>query len=355
MKKNIVLIGPTPPPIGGVSIHVKRFSLLLKELGIPCRTISTTSSESSDGVIAVGGNLVLGLLRSLPQVRGAIVVVHSSELYGTFVALLCKIFGGQVVQYFHNGRAIKRFEPRVLLGSLWGWALRRLDGVFVVNSDIRRDINVLSMTTSLVQKVNPYLPPHPSELRLGPLSESFCSSRIYIGWCGIATGDRAEIYGFGFFLDLLIALVSSRPNVVGVIGVGGRVVRDSLSDEVKAKFDSISSRLVFVPESVAFAAVMTKLHVFVRSTSSDGDAVSVREALSLGAHVLASNVVERPDGVVLYRFGDVDDGLSKLIGLVGKPRPVCDSKYSAESISFHQAEAPGSIDEVRSLIEFVQS
>lgn len=354
MKKDIVLIGPTPPPAGGVSIHVKRFALLMKELGIPFRVVSTTSCESSDGLIPVGNNLVLGLLKSLPAVRGSIVVVHSSEIHGTLVALLCKTFGCQVAQYFHNGRAIKRFGQRGLLGLLWGWALRRLDGVFVVNSEIQRDVEVLSKTTGLVRKVNPYLPPHPSELCLGSLDEFLYPGRIYIGWCGIATGDRAEIYGFGYFLDLLIAVVSKVPNVVGVVGVGGELIRDSLADDVRKKFDSILSHLVFVPSDVSFAAAMTRLHAFIRPTSSDGDAVSVREALSLGAHVMASDVVERPEGVVLYSFGDVNDGLSKLLDLLSKPRSRYTDEFSSESFSVRRAAVLGSVDEVRVLIESAQ-
>ena len=52
--------------------------------------------------------------------------------------------------------------------------------------------------------------------------------------------------------------------------------------------------------------------LFLRPTSSDGDAVSVREALSLGVPVVASDCVPRPPGAVTYRTGDVADLFNKV-------------------------------------------
>jgi glycosyltransferase involved in cell wall biosynthesis len=52
--------------------------------------------------------------------------------------------------------------------------------------------------------------------------------------------------------------------------------------------------------------------VFVRPTFTDGDSISVREALSLGIPVIASDCVERPDGVVLFKTGNAGDLSGKL-------------------------------------------
>ena len=55
------------------------------------------------------------------------------------------------------------------------------------------------------------------------------------------------------------------------------------------------------------AAALGVVHaadVLVRPTLTDGDALSVREALALGRRVVASDVAPRPRGVVLFRSGD---------------------------------------------------
>jgi len=52
-------------------------------------------------------------------------------------------------------------------------------------------------------------------------------------------------------------------------------------------------------------AVMARSAVFVRPTFRDGDSISVREAVTLGVPVVASNVGTRPEGVFLFEAGDV--------------------------------------------------
>ena len=47
-----------------------------------------------------------------------------------------------------------------------------------------------------------------------------------------------------------------------------------------------------------------KSDVFVRPTFMDGDAISVREAGTLGVPVVASNVGTRPEGTVLFEVGN---------------------------------------------------
>ena len=44
----------------------------------------------------------------------------------------------------------------------------------------------------------------------------------------------------------------------------------------------------------------------IRATSTEGDSLSVREALESGVRVLATDCVDRPEGVVLFRYNDAD-------------------------------------------------
>jgi glycosyltransferase involved in cell wall biosynthesis len=53
-------------------------------------------------------------------------------------------------------------------------------------------------------------------------------------------------------------------------------------------------------------ALISRCDVFLRPTLQDGDSISVREALSLGVPVVASDTGMRPAGAILFRPGDVD-------------------------------------------------
>ena len=58
--------------------------------------------------------------------------------------------------------------------------------------------------------------------------------------------------------------------------------------------------------------LMSRSDVFLRPTLSDGDSISVREAISLGVPVVASRIGARPAGATLFESGNVEDLLSKL-------------------------------------------
>lgn len=77
-------------------------------------------------------------------------------------------------------------------------------------------------------------------------------------------------------------------------------------------------------ESVkAMEPLFSKAQMYIRPTKTDGDSLSVREALACGCPVLASNVSKRPEGTVLYD-GSIDDMEAKAIKMLSSPN---DSKH----------------------------
>ena len=50
-----------------------------------------------------------------------------------------------------------------------------------------------------------------------------------------------------------------------------------------------------------------KINLFIRPTFTDGDAVSIREALSFNCSVIASDVVQRPKSTVTFKNRDFND------------------------------------------------
>src|SRR6185503_11969747 len=84
--------------------------------------------------------------------------------------------------------------------------------------------------------------------------------------------------------------------------------------------------------------LMARSAVFVRPTFRDGDSISVREAVSLGVPVVASNVGSRPDGVALFEAGDI----SGLVEQIVKLHESCSSNPKSETSDWtpRQHESP---------------
>ena len=60
--------------------------------------------------------------------------------------------------------------------------------------------------------------------------------------------------------------------------------------------------------------------MYVRPTSTDGDSLAIREAIEAGAHVVATDVVRRPDECIIYPHGDVVAASSKILNVLNEKR-----------------------------------
>jgi glycosyltransferase involved in cell wall biosynthesis len=63
----------------------------------------------------------------------------------------------------------------------------------------------------------------------------------------------------------------------------------------------------------SFIEVLKKSNFFIRNTSTDGDSLSIKEALYTGIPVLATDCVDRPKGVVLIKYSEIQS-LNEAIG-----------------------------------------
>jgi glycosyltransferase involved in cell wall biosynthesis len=70
------------------------------------------------------------------------------------------------------------------------------------------------------------------------------------------------------------------------------------------------SNVFFLNYSHDFVDVIKTCDAFIRATTTDGDSLSVQEAMYLGKDVIASDVIDRPKGCILFK---TEDELEKII------------------------------------------
>jgi glycosyltransferase involved in cell wall biosynthesis len=128
-------------------------------------------------------------------------------------------------------------------------------------------------------------------------------------------------YGFGLLVRALSELHKKHPRL-GCVVMGDSESRpQDLQQYIYAIGDVTHESCL---------AVIARSDIFVRPTFSDGDAISVREAIALGTPVVASDVVDRPAGTLCFKTGDSNDLASKIESLLSGPRPVQHSGSSLE-------------------------
>lgn len=81
------------------------------------------------------------------------------------------------------------------------------------------------------------------------------------------------------------------------------------------------SNVLFITRPEPFVEILKKSQVFIRATTTDGDSLSVNEALFLGIKVLASDCVDRPKGCVLFKTNDIESYRANLKTVISDEKP----------------------------------
>jgi hypothetical protein len=112
------------------------------------------------------------------------------------------------------------------------------------------------------------------------------------------TINGKEVYGIQFILENLHLLDAK--HVVVFVDPSRGYAEDVNSGDYK--------NLIYIPNSVDFKQLLDQVNIYIRPTSSDGNSVSIQEALLKGIPVVASDSVDRffPE-VFLYKHLEFND------------------------------------------------
>jgi glycosyltransferase involved in cell wall biosynthesis len=300
----ILLIGPYPPPHGGISVHVWGIQRGLTAAGVESRVLDTRDVRS--------WRFHFTLLRY--SLQGWTLHLHTNghNWKSWLLALWCGIVGQSgrsCILTLHSGLA-----PGYLT-ALHGWRRRlarftcRLYSRVICVSPAVRDALVLLGQRSDCTDIAPAY--------LETVLEEILLDRKTVAWMeehrpllSTALFFRPE-YGFDLLVSAIATLRLRYPSV-------GCLVMGSGEQEPEARKRvrdfGLENHILLVGDVIhaQCLALMSRSDLFLRTTWYDADSISVREALALGVPVVASRVGSRPKGVILFQPGDVTDLLSKI-------------------------------------------
>ncbi len=312
----LLLVGPYPPPHGGISVHVRMLQERTLRSGIECKVLNTDPrAAKSDQYLKIDGVCSFVRILSAHVRDGWAIHVHTNghNPKSWLVAFVCGIAarlgaGGHLT--LHSGLAPKYLsEGNVFIRALARAACRFYDRIICVNCDIRDAVAELGLPGDQLEIKEAYLPAIALKASLPPDLEAWARARSPL--VSTTMFFRPE-YGYDLLVSALLKLRQSHPNI-GCIVMGGAENPPNIATMKDLLW------LAGDTEHDLCIEIMSRSNVFVRPTYRDGDSVSVREAVGLGVPVVASNVGTRPDGVFLFNPGDVD-GLVQQVQNVVKPR-----------------------------------
>lgn len=280
----ILIIGKIPPPIGGVTTHIYR---LLEHLEDSCVAFRFISLDSEN---------LLQILKQFHKYK--VIHLHTSNVWlRLFLSIYSLLFNNKLILTYHGN--LGRYNA--FLNWIDNLSVKFTSVPIVLNQQSYKRAILINKNVRLVPA---FIPPKEeiSKENLFLAKESLFFKKKYNKvYCTNAfdvTFDKYgnEIYGISSLVELFNSL-----NEYGFIisDPSGNYKKYLLKKKI-----TINDNILILNYNHSFYSVLKLTDGFIRSTTTDGDSLSVKEALHLGKIVYCTDCIDRPKGVILFKTHD---------------------------------------------------
>lgn len=341
-RKKIAIIGPYPPPFGGISVHVQRIMQYLPADGVDLYNSSKNPHSGSHHFYGKIKYLQVLLFLFKPY---RVIHTHTTDNALRILFGLIGIFRKNI--YLHlQGASMHDFLARKNPASRLMKRLIRKLHILAANADILEEMKTYGPRS--ICEIDAFLPPPFNQALfdrvMAPYLYFFAPGRFIISMTGwFDTYRGVDLYGFDIALQLVKRMKEDGNPVYLAASVNG-TRNEILYEEFISSMEHWGLRdfVLLIHENLEEAwPLFMASDVFIRPSISDGSALSVKEAQWMGTPVIASDCVPRPDGVVLFRNRQVDDLYEKMyyfyhrgkVGLEEKKRVNQEKKFTNRLIT----------------------
>ena len=334
MKKyQIKEFSPIAPPYGGVSVFLKRLIIELNKDGYTVGGYYTAENKDNEIINSPLFDLfdwnpkwswlkkaTSHLFRIISASRNyEIIHIHGQEM--VFLPAIMHMLGGQKIIITIHNAMMGDFYYRMSWINQWGFKYLARKNVqwIAVSEQTKNQLISLPLTYHNPIIVIPAYVPDCSDYE--PLPESLsgyitCHNRI-ISFYGrsFMMHDGQDVYGFKAVIKAYKAIKESSTISIGLV----LCISDDSDINKINDLHIFASRLCVDTDIFwqiggikGMRSLWHSSDVYIRPTYTDGDSVSIRDALAEGSVVVASNVCPRPKGVLVYEYGNDEDLLEKI-------------------------------------------
>jgi len=278
----LLIIGKIPPPIGGVTVHVKR---LLESL----------SNDKSLNFCYINTNdfKITQLLKELWNSK--IVHVHLSNpfILLSIIVVLRLSFKKSIFTYHGD---VGRFS--YLINLLEVISIKIANYPIFVNLESYQKSCYLNKNSQII---TPFIPPMFTKKLNPELSISIKEKKTehkFI-FCTNAYNISYDKHGVEIYQILsLVKIFNNIPHLLLIVSDPTGANKRNLQENNVA----LNNNILIIDEEHDFNSIIDLADCVIRYTSTDGDSLSIKEALYKSKNVIASNVVSRPAGTILVNF-----------------------------------------------------
>ena len=324
MKNKVVsinILGKTPPPVGGVTIHTLRLYQRLHAYD-DLKVKLTALNKSNE---AVNISFLWGLRKVVFGFKSDIVHYQGANYLGLiflyFIKLLHPNF--KLLLSLHGEGYINRLLKRRVMKCIIFYILKKIDGIVYDGEHLKQqfiDSNILNRYNYVI---DPFILPNENDKKTYPQYIINIINRDIFTISATAfnidkSDDSSDLYGLHILSKMAHRLEKDSIEFQMIIMISD--INDQMY--LNKLFEGLESVQIISDSHINGWQIISDSNLFIRPTSTDGNALSIYEALSFGVPVVASNTVPRDSQVRLFDFdGNLDDLYNSIIFVMNDHKP----------------------------------
>ena len=316
-KVKIAIIGPYPPPYGGISVHIKRIENYFKKNHTEYIIYNESRIVGYENIINVKPiNSYKKFIFKIPFLKFGTLHFHVTNLKIQMLLGCYRFLGKKIILTMHGESYFDELAKLNLVGHyLILLSLRNINKIICVNPRIKEGLLDLGLDSKKIEIIPAFIPPTSDEIDIKQLPEFFHKIRhkhkflITANAFRISFYNNEDLYGIDLSIELMKLLIDNGYKDIGFIyvipDIGDYDYFKKMQNLVK-KY-TLEDNFYFYTKPVAYPAVINMCDLFIRPTNTEGDALSIREALTLQKPTIASDVCTRPEGTIFFKNRNIDD------------------------------------------------
>ena len=353
VSRKIRILGPLPPPYGGVSVFVSTLRKFTRGSGIKIWSYPYKDGHDEDVVYFKHRRLeILRLL--LTDGYGALVLdcshyhlEYPNPILAPIWLTLKPLLNLRWIKMVLDGSLPGRYRKFNSLQRILFWlGIRSVSEFVVVQPELERWLREEIKVSQKITLIPCLLPPDPDALarHLSPELKGLLSRYLNRPKRVCCVGAFIPDYGFKQAAQAIEALRAETGLDIGLVLLDGTFAREEkYRDEVLRERDWITT-IENVQNDDVFP-ILKNSDAFVRAFGQESYGISRVEAIWCGVPVVATNVGETR-GILTYEFGDIESLKEQLRRALFEGKPDDGSEASA---MFHQ-EAEQNLEDLKRVL-----
>ncbi len=293
MKKNILEIGPYSA-VGGVSIHIKRLAALLSKEHNFTFIDESPRTKVETNVFNLRSKNLAKYFKLLNDAD--IVHIHTGILWLQCIHIfLAFILRKKIIVTIHS---LSNLNNKY---SIWVTQLflSLTSKTIFVSKEISE---IFKLKNKII--IPAFIPPDISEekdlpIEISNILEKNKDKKIIVNNAfKLVLYKQQDLYGLDLLIDVARSIKRDQKNYKIIFVIASMDEKLNLYDYYAQiiKEENLEEEISLIPYSISFVKLMMASDLVVRATNTDGDALTVREALFLNKPIIASDVTFRPEG-----------------------------------------------------------